>query len=272
MVICSGCSAEVSAENEFCTECGFPMTTLEPVICPDCGTKVVFSSDACPVCGLPLEKLADRLSALDWDGDKRDAGTSAEGSDELERAPAVGKEGAAVDAVELAGAGTEEDQEHAAAWDTELTAPMTTELEPEEIAALTAAIPQMVDEPAPLAITSGGESDNQALCFDELRAEVARIHGQLVALQETMVSTELLQAVAAELSSATARVEAGQKSLPNDLAAQIAKAKSSDAVAVETPPSKPGEIVDYLFYLVLAILLFTVINTLIAAYLVRMVR
>lgn len=359
-VICVECNATVSDENDFCSECGFPFASLQPVTCPECGNKVVFSADACPVCNLPYEKLIERLTP-DSVANAVEAEALAEPlaieptptpEPEADAELIVAEEAVAIveteeesemvvlPAADLADVSVVEPDIEITA-EPERTAEVVTvdavEVTPEEMAALSAVIAggreatvtEVVDaavaeeeiaevtvgvddaepitaedellpveeaepiESAPMVeaaalslavpLPVGGDL---AVQLEELHAEVLRLSSmvtnseQLVAglvdrvsaQHEEAVSRELLSAVASELGGATARLEAGQKTLTTDIAAQIGKLKAEGTPAGGGAPAKPGDMVDYLLYVALAILLFTVLNTFIAAYLVRVVK
>jgi DNA-directed RNA polymerase subunit RPC12/RpoP len=350
-VICVECNATVSDESDFCSECGFPFASLQPVTCPECGNKVVFSADACPVCNLPYEKLIERLTpesvaiATESDALAEPSVIEPEPSPEpelvmAEEAVAIAETEEAPEMVVLpaadpiADSGVEPGSEVTADPEhrEEVVTVDAVEVTPEEMAALSAVIAggseatvtevviaaEEVEEDtagddATEPITSGealplveeAEPVESSLLVDvaalsvaapvggdlaaqleELHAEVLRLGSmvtnseQLVAglvdrvsaQHEEAVSRDLLSAVASELGGATARLEAGQKTLASDIAAQIGKLKAEGNPESAGAPAKPGDMVDYLLYVALAILLFTVLNTFIAAYLVRVVK
>jgi hypothetical protein len=350
-VICVECNATVSDETDFCSECGFPFASLQPVTCPECGNKVVFSADACPVCNLPYEKLIERLAP-----ESVAVAVESEAHAELsivESEPAPTPEPELILAEEAVAIDVEEEEVLPSADpddvsviepDIEITAEPerpaevvtvdAVEVTPEEMAALSAVIAggseatviEVVDtaedettteefgaddaepitdgevllpeELEPIATTpivstaapavavplpAGGDLAAQ---LEELHAEVLRLSSmvtnseQLVAglvdrvsaQHEEAVSRDLLSAVASELGGATARLEAGQKTMAADIAAQIGKLKTEGSSETGGAPAKPGDMADYLLYVALAILLFTVLNTFIAAYLVRVMK
>jgi RNA polymerase subunit RPABC4/transcription elongation factor Spt4 len=274
--VCVECNALLATDTEFCPECGFPVNSLAPVTCPGCNNLVVFSAEGCPVCGEAIPPAVPGLSPEETTMQQVPVTPPEEpfASDPPVPAPVA----------ELVPASADIAKE----GDREVVVMVASEAGGLEAVAVTVSDPDVVE--------SGGldrsQAEQDAISVEDVSSGPVDGNGMvLAALQELQeahrtlkqdmldnqqqlfaMMHELESTVLTGMQGAMTTLADAQKTALKEIASAVKPGQSSDTPAQSEPPKGAGDTAEYLFYLALGILVFTILNTLIAAYLVRVVR
>jgi len=293
-VKCTECGSDVSDSAPECPECGFPFDSLLPVECPQCKNLVVFSTDICPECGYLNEESGGRVAA----GFSDDAigGESRESADDVPGAlPEVDAEDVpqVFDAPESEAASGALIQEETAsllrAMRDSCNNPSDDDYIINVIASHISAVKSdFVNNPMKAFVQILTELDksnkeNQAvvqLGFDALGgaqegmlAKVAEI--TQATTEQSQENLSKSQELALTIVSEITALKEVQKAAVDDLSNRITQLAAQPAIAsvkAEEGAPSANDTSDYVLYLCMAMLLFTVLNFFITIYAVKLLK
>jgi hypothetical protein len=264
--VCVECNSEIPSDSEFCPECGFP---AEPgkASCPECLNPVLLSLDACPECGFPLDELRQTHASA--------AAEAAVPGDESAPAGPVGANREAAVATAFAPDGD-----------------LTNQVLQAQIASLndlTEMIGKLVDNNNNSAINelvasigtfvNSAENTNNDMLSD-LITNIGRFIDSSEKIKDDMLSSmkeqnlitissmqEVVNTFSSEVKLAAAGMKDAQKSALAEMNGVVQQVKTA---AVKK--SEGGSDNSYVLYICGILLFFTMMNFLVTAYVVKLVK
>ena len=266
--VCVECTSEIPADSEFCPECGFP---AEPgkSCCPECLNPVLLSLDACPECGFPLDELRQtHASASDGpEGSPEATALSAQALDNREFAIQTNQFSADVD--------------------------LTNHVLQAQIASLndlTEMIGKLVDNSNQTSINelvsslsnfvNSAESTNNDMLSD-LITNIGRFVDSSEKIKEDMLSSmkeqnlitiSSMQEVVNTFSSEVKAAATGMKDVQKSALAEMNGVAQQVKAAAQQKSSGGGSDNSYVLYICGILLFFTMMNFLVTAYVVKLVK
>lgn len=273
-VICVECNSEVPAGSELCPECGFPLEkSPDAVPCPECGNMVLFTEGVCPECGLPRELLdapPEELAAEEEIEETQDP--LEEQAAEPAPMPAV-----VVRRIETDGDLTDE----------------VLKVQIEAFNEFSLAIARLVEQGGTGALKemTARMASESAAAKNELLSDLINSIGKFVESSENIKNETLatlkeqneltlngMQEIVAkfggEVQSATQGIKEAEKSAVAELNNLAQQVKASAVIAKEGAEAagKGGGMGEYVLYICLVLVLFSSLNIIFTAYVVKLLR
>lgn len=248
-IVCSGCKAEIPETAEFCAECGYIVKSPPLTECPECSAMVVFTSDACPECGFPRELLGTESEspATALDNEIEPAVIT------LEIKPQQESFQQAVDTpvTVLPDAAASFNAETSNAGVAEISALLNTQIE--SLNNLLTII---------TSVTGNYEKANSEL--------INRLKEQNLLTLSGM--QELLSKFNAEFNNDSRMIKETSKASSEEIRTVAEQAKEQIQKFASKISYKAGNTIDYTFFICAAMLLFSMINLFVTAYIVRLIK
>lgn len=248
-IVCAGCKAEIPETAEFCAECGYIVKSRAPEKCPECSSMVVFTSDACPECGFPRELLGETPEP-------------AGNSDENENEPV---------------ATTEELQQEYETCQPATETPVTgssgnvtsddVEISNAKIAEISELLHAQIESLNNLFTIISSVTGNYEKANTEL---INKLKEQNLLTLSGM--QEVLSKFTAEFSKDSKILEQANATSTEEVKSIAAQAKDQLLKFASKISYKAGNTIDYTFYICGAMLIFTLVNLFVTAYIVRLIK
>lgn len=268
ITVCIECNSEIPAACVLCPECGFPAHSSE-ASCPECLNPVLLSLDACPECGFPLEELRNAHAA--------EAAAQPPAKDQ-----AVAAQGARAKKLVFVAA---------ADGDPDL-ATQVLQAQIESLDELTAVIGQMAENSSSAAINelvvsirkfvNSAENTNNDMLSD-LITNIGRFVESSEKIKDDMIDSmkeqslfttsamqEIVTSFSGEVRTAAAGMQEAQKAAlaeMNGVAQQVKAAAAQKAQSGGESGASP-----YVVYVAAILMVFTVLNFFVTAYVFRLVK
>lgn len=302
LIVCLECNAEVPDSSENCPECGFPFDSLTPVECPECKNLVVFSSDLCPSCGFPYEKLKQQINegtvahgvpaAEAGDGDEKAGAEIAAAQDQdqdqdqepSEPLPEVPQQAEAQPAAPVvnSGAGSNNpiDNEYIVNSIINYITEVKVDIINKPIKAFVQILTELDKSNKELHTTLLQQGESAAAGIQEqalaIVSEIARLTTEqnreaLTKSQEIAVTiVSEINAAASTLKEANSAATADLSNTMKEIAAKPAAATA--AATSETSTESKDNNSEYILYLCIGMLVFTMLNFFITIYAVKLMK
>jgi len=253
---CEKCFIDLPQGVEFCPECGYPTPHLQPVTCPECQNLVVFSLDACPVCGLSYDDLGKRLAA--------------EASVALHSAESIDIVSSEIGPGEVSDVTPAEGLTDEASVTTEMRAadePVLHEMLANEITnagMLSTILDRIAAMQNEIALTT-------AHTVMEKLVASGHANGRSADSNEEMAVTkiqEIVSGLSGEISSAVSEIKEANSVAVKELAAAAKQSATANPESAK-PPAEQNQL---LLYLCLVLVVFSILNLFITAYVVRLIN
>ncbi len=261
---CVECNSELSADAGFCPECGFP-AEADTANCPECLHLVDINLQACPECGCPLEEL--RLAH----------GIAPAGAASSRALGTAERRGKIIDAVP---AGDD-------------FASQVLHAQVESLNELTDAIGQLIENSNSTAIkelvaslgnfVNSAENTNNDMLSD-LITNIGKFVESSEKIKDDMVNSmreqnliatsamqEIVTSFSEQLKTASAGIQEAQKATLAEMSGVVQQVKAAASIrAEESAGGSDGS--PYVLYLCVVMVIFTIVNFCVTAYVVRLVK
>ena len=250
--VCAECTSEIYGDSEFCPECGFP---AKPgyVSCPECQNPVLLSLDACPECGLPLEELRQSHDSQVQNGTARSESAGASNETHAVRQPRA-----------TTGGDLDGDEEYTN---------QVLQAQIEALGDLTAIIGKMIDNDG-----KGGQGGSNDMLSDLITnigmfvESSEKIKDDMLnsMKEQNLITISAMKEIAGSFTGEVKSAAEAQKVAAAEMNALAQQVKAAVTKKQDEPAAKADN--SYLLYVGVLMLFFTMMNFLVTAYVVKLVK